>query len=947
MTASDIVAVESSVNEWNMPWQVFVAFAVINTIAAVYSPIQDCDEVFNFWDPTHYLNYGYGFETWEYSPEFAIRTWVYPGLNAIIVFFGRVLAFFASKSFQFYLLRFVLGLSCAVCETRLYTEICRVLHARVGLYFAIIMITSPGMFHASVALLPSSFAMYTTMLGMASFLDWRGGPNTAWAIFWFGLGSTIGWPFAGALIAPFMLEEFIVVITAGEWQDLGIRTLYGFTRVAVAAFFQFFVDLAFYHKYVYFPWNIVKYNVLSAVSGKGPNIFGTEPWHFYIRNLLINFNLWFLIGLLAMPLLFYQEFIYRKPATKTSYIRNFTFATPMYMWLVIFTIQPHKEERFMYPIYPAIALNAALALHVSLIHLSSSGGSSVVSIIPARFRVLIAAAFTITAALLGASRTLGNVQGYGAPLSVYKPLHKPGFTHPHDTVCLGKEWYRFPSSFHLPQGVKGKFVKSAFDGLLPGHFSEAHVGGFGLFPGAWLIPPGMNDENREDLGKYTQEDHCTFFVDSSLPGVPASGLEPDRVHDTDNYEQVYCELFLDPVKTGTLARLLWVPDWDIIPEQYRRKWGKYCLLKRKGKVIPRKPGTWPPSPFTRPAPTPYPSWSLTTTPPLPYRPFRHGPKYNITMGLRPMHWDEWIELDNEYLSYHATKAARIASRGAKCCRTSVEDPRVFDGAVELCEELVSYLPARYPSLFRATGQGRMVNLATGERFDVREGELTVDGRREDPMMLAARMVQDDLAIMFEGEDGGYYLRAGAVLLAGFWRLEDKFGMGLSEIHTSGDVPGFKEKLEKGMVNFFRRIKPEAPVLRNNYFIQVDDQLAWSSSIGEEDDPNTSWDTAEANKAIEHHYFRTERQSLRRLPRSGGVAFTIRTYFQPITEIVKEPYVPGRLASAVRSWGDDVSKYKGKAKYGDVLLKYLDEKHEEQVRNGLNVEVEDEVRKYPF
>lgn len=201
--------------------------------------------------------------------------------------------------------------------------------------------------------------------------------------------------------------------------------------------------------------------------------------------------------------------------------------------------------------------------------------------------------------------------------------------------------------------------------------------------------------------------------------------------------------------------------------------------------------------------------------------------------------------------------------------------------------------------------------------------------------------------MIERPDGEYYLLAGAILLAGFWRLEDKFGMRLSDIHTSGDVPQFREKLEKGMLNFFRRLKPEDPVLRNNYFIQVDDSLPWSQSIGSEDSTEVSWNTAQKNKAIEHHYFRSERQSLRRLPRSGAVVFTIRTYFEPITEIVKEPFVPGRLASAIRSWGDDVSRYKGKEKYEEVLLEFLDRKHEEQVRDGLDVGVEDEVRKYPF
>jgi alpha-1,2-mannosyltransferase len=219
-----------------------------------------------------------------------------------------------------------------------------------------------------------------------------------------------------------------------------------------------------------------------------------------------------------------------------------------------------------------------------------------------------------------------------------------------------------------------------------------------------------------------------------------------------------------------------------------------------------------------------------------------------------MAWDEWIELDNHYPKFQELKAKRIAERGTKCCYTS---PEAFDGAVELLEEFCDYLPERYPSLYKKTEVG-MDNLETGESFNIVERPL-----KEDPMQMSARMVQDDLAIMFEKEDGQYYLLAGAILLAGFWRLEDKLGMPLSKIHTSGDVPHFKEKLEKGMMNFFRRLKPEAPMLRNNYFIQVDDDLAWSHSIGDENGDDVSWNTAEKNKAIEHHHFRSERQSLRR------------------------------------------------------------------------------------
>ena len=99
---------------------------------------------------------------------------------------------------------------------------------------------------------------------------------------------------------------------------------------------------------------------------------------------------------------------------------------------------------------------------------------------------------------------------------------------------------------------------------------------------------------------------------------------------------------------------------------------------------PERPlGVWTPIEFNRPAPEPYPEWDLYKTLPLPYRPFRYGP-YHITMGLRAMKWEEWIELDNHYLKYHAEKAERIKARGEKCCKTA---PEAFDGAVELLEEL--------------------------------------------------------------------------------------------------------------------------------------------------------------------------------------------------------------------------------------------------------------------
>lgn len=247
------------------------------------------------------------------------------------------------------------------------------------------------------------------------------------------------------------------------------------------------------------------YNIFSG-SEKGPDIYGTEPWDFYIRNLLINFNAWFVLASCAMPLLLLQHFFRGQAVSRQSILRSVIFVSPFYLWLAIFTLQPHKEERFMYPAYPTLSLNAAFSLHILLSYLGSINPREFVSKIPGQVKFAFVMIFAITAIDIGLLRTLGLATAYSAPLSVYARLREPGVARPGDTVCLGKEWHRFPSSYHLPNGMKAKFVKSAFSGLLPGEFSEARVG-FGFFPGAWLIPPGMNNENIEDPGKHVSVTH--------------------------------------------------------------------------------------------------------------------------------------------------------------------------------------------------------------------------------------------------------------------------------------------------------------------------------------------------------------------------------------------------------------------------------------------------------
>ncbi|WLF77927.1 hypothetical protein PVL30_001650 [Lodderomyces elongisporus] len=350
-------------------------------------------------------------------------------------------------------------------------------------------------------------------------------------------------------------------------------------------------------------------------------------------------------------------------------------------------------------------------------------------------------------------------------------------------------------------------------------------------------------------------------------------------------------------------------------------------------------GQWVPDySFKTPVPPAYPNWNLEKTRPLPYRAFKH--KYNVTMGIRNMDLESWIELDNEWMFFHNLKLKRLAEKKDKGQELYGTSDKAIDASWELLFELCNYLPARYPSLFQYNTTTKLLKiLATGETFDL------TDRVNVNPIVTAAKLVQDDLAIMVENEEGNYTLESGCIVLAGFWRLSDKFQMSLDEIHLSGDVPQYSTKLGPGMRKFFRRLTVDQPVVRNNYFIQTDNNLDWSTSIGPESQKNVGWYTAPEATDVSKLFFRSERQSLRRLPISGAVVFTIRTYFMPVTKLCQEPYIPRRLLNGIGSWSEDVNEYKGFHKFKDALLPYLEKMAQEQEAKGLVLE--EEPQAYPF
>ncbi|KAF8495055.1 glycosyltransferase family 22 protein [Gautieria morchelliformis] len=626
------------------PWtpNFSLAFRIILLVrfsAAMYSNIQDCDEVYNFWEPLHYLDRGVGFQTWEVSPQYAIRSWAYIVLH-LIPAWGPVRLLRLEKRQAFFAVRIFLAVMSTFCEAKLYRAVVETLNDRVGRYMLFMLVFSAGMWNSSTSFLPSSFAMYANMLAFSYAIRL---PNkfdnrrTVLATFFFATGAIVGWPFSLLVSVPFVLEELFVFgsdrvpsTVRGVWQISRVKRLILSGLMAASLLVPvILVDTTAYGRSVVVPWNIIKYNIFGGTE-RGPELYGSEPWHFYVFNLLLNFNILIPFALFSLPALSVTYFVDRKrlgttapgPDQSSPFVIMAMRLLPLYLWFGVLTAQAHKEERFMYPAYPLICLNAAICLYLvrgwvetAFIRITSSPYQASRSSI---FR--LTTLFVVsTSIVISVSRILALGHYYHAPLHVAfqfetyelpRLLNVTGFLDIPETVdgnrddtgvridlspikqfglrlCLGKEWYRFPGHYLIPDGVDVRFIKSDFDGLLPRRFDvSTGEGGFWKREATRHVPLGLNDLNKEDKSHYVDISTCDYLIDSDFPHHPQTSVyEPRYAVDSSTWDRVICVPFLDARHSSVLTRTLWlpIPYWS-----QRNSFGEYCLLRQKQRAKKRE-----------------------------------------------------------------------------------------------------------------------------------------------------------------------------------------------------------------------------------------------------------------------------------------------------------------------------------------------------------------------
>lgn len=528
------------------------------SLQPITSIISDCDETFNYWEPLNLLVRGFGKQTWEYSPEYSIRSWafllpiyglLYP-LNKLIDF---------DADWNFYITRALLGLGSFLLESSLHHEIANTLSPKVANFWLIFQLFSPGWFHSSVELLPSSVAMLLYLGSIKYALRYlsRNSTSSFRASLTFNvIAGVIGWPFVLVLSVPLCLHYLFthrLIVTMRTAFDSAV-IITAITTVVFA------IDSIFYGKFAPVSWNIFWYNVLNADEESGPNIFGVESWSYYLFNMFLNFPL----PVLALSLI------------GMFHLRLWPLWSSLLLWIGVFVAQPHKEERFLYPVYALVTLSASVGFS-NLLQLFNRSKS---------FQRLIKYATLSSVVLLGASRIAALLVNYSAPLTVYSELHFSNSSNAHTlNVCTGREWYHFPNSFFLPDNHRLRFTASGFDGLLPGDFPENQS----LFSTVRQVPEGMNKKNIFDKSKLWPEEDCDYYVDLMIPTDDDKDYFNPQLM-TQDWSQLRCAPFIDVDHSKILGRAFYIPRpiSDFLTLHFPKYWDKiysaqkvdYCLFEK-------------------------------------------------------------------------------------------------------------------------------------------------------------------------------------------------------------------------------------------------------------------------------------------------------------------------------------------------------------------------------
>lgn len=316
-----------------------------------------------------------------------------------------------------------------------------------------------------------------------------------------------------------------------------------------------------------------------------------------------------------------------------------------------------------------------------------------------------------------------------------------------------------------------------------------------------------------------------------------------------------------------------------------------------------------------PAPSPLWEFNIDKAKARPYRPFRW--KYHQHMSLKKLEPDWWIELESTYRERITQRKQLYADHGKAIIDAL---PGSEQACKELMEMVIQFLCARYPNQFQVNWRsGLFRNHILGTWSNTR----TVDALE----FLLDHVPEDFLLTQQDAQTGLYVLRAAVSCSAIGWRLQEKMGRPLHEIHEP--VPDYKEKMQFSMDRYFSKMPCDKPIQRGSWSLEIGQPLY--SHPGH---PHFNLRESQLPELrVEDIYLRVDWQTLRRLPKSRAIVFNFKALFTPATDFREEPYIPKLLAKILREGRKPLLEYKSTQHVEHRLLPALDLWVKEQEEKG--------------
>ena len=210
----------------------------------------------------------------------------------------------------------------------------------------------------------------------------------------------------------------------------------------------------------------------------------------------------------------------------------------------------------------------------------------------------------------------------------------------------------------------------------------------------------------------------------------------------------------------------------------------------------------------------------------------------------------------------------------------------FAAQMALRDRLIATVPDRVHALLPEAAQAArecldlvLAALTQDDGYTVSDDEVRrPDGAairidRDAPLLTAGRLVQEDLCLMLPGE--GEHVLGGAILCfpAG-WTLAEKIGRPLTRIHAP--VAEYDADLARRVQRLFDGIRAGHPMWRANAILHQTPDL---HTPRRETDP--------VDRRPDAPFLRSERQTLRRLPETGAVVFSILSSMIRVTDLPED------------------------------------------------------------